>query len=126
MRRPRVPPLLRRNPPFRSFWTGQTISLFGDEVSLLALPLLAALELHAGPAQIGLLGAMALAPNLLFSVHLGAWADRRSARKGLLVAADLGPAALLATIPLAALLGALARRPLQRRLLRRLRLPGRA
>jgi predicted MFS family arabinose efflux permease len=107
MARPGIPPLLRRNPPFRSFWTGQTISLFGDQVSLLAIPLLAALELGVGPAQMGLLGALALAPNLLFSLHLGAWADRRSARKALMVAADLGRAALLLTIPLAALLGVL-------------------
>lgn len=107
MDRPGIPLLLRRNPPFRSFWTGQTISLFGDQVSLLAIPLLAALELDVGPAQMGLLGALALAPNLLFSIHLGAWADRCSGRKRLLVAADLGRAALLLTIPLAALLGVL-------------------
>jgi predicted MFS family arabinose efflux permease len=105
--RSKLPPLLRRNRAFRSFWIGQTISLFGDQVSLLALPLLAALELDAGPAQMGLLGAMALAPNLLLSIHLGAWADRRRSRRSLLVAADLGRAGLLLTVPLAATLGAL-------------------
>lgn len=107
MRRPPVPPLLRSSRSFRSFWTGQTISLFGDEITLLALPLLAALELDAGPAQMGVLGAAALAPNLLFSIHLGVWTDRRPRRKALLVAADLGRAALLLTIPLAALAGTL-------------------
>lgn len=107
MRRPPVPPLLRRNRSFRSFWTGQTISLFGDEITLLALPLLAVLELNASAAEMGLLGAAALAPNLLFSIHLGAWTDRRPRRKALLVAADLGRAALLLTIPLAAVAGTL-------------------
>ena len=102
-----TPPLLRGNIPFRDFWTGQTISLFGDQVSLLAIPLLAALELDAGAAQMGLLTAAALAPNLLFSIHLGAWADRRPRRRQLLVAADLGRAALLLTIPLAWVLGVL-------------------
>ena len=71
--RSRVPPLLRANEPFRRFWTGRTISLFGDQISLLAIPLLAVLTLHAGAAQMGLLGAVELAPYLLFAVHLGAW-----------------------------------------------------
>ncbi len=102
-----TPPLLRGNRSFRDFWTGQTISLFGDQVSMLAIPLLAALELNAGAAQMGLLTAAALAPNLFFSIHLGAWTDRRSRRRELLVAADLGRALLLLTIPLAWALGAL-------------------
>jgi predicted MFS family arabinose efflux permease len=102
-----MPRLLKKNRPFRDFWVGQTVSLFGDQVSLLAIPLLAALELHADAAQMGLLTAAALAPNLLFSIHLGAWADRRSRRRELLIAADVGRALLLLTIPLAWLLGAL-------------------
>ncbi|MFL5897087.1 MAG: MFS transporter [Solirubrobacterales bacterium] len=104
---PTPPRLLRGNRSFRDFWTGQTISLFGDQVSLLAIPLLAALELDAGAAQMGLLTAAALAPNLFFSLHLGAWADRRPRRRQLLVAADLGRALLLMTIPAAWALGAL-------------------
>jgi predicted MFS family arabinose efflux permease len=104
---PSPPPLLRSNRSFRDFWTGQTISLFGDQVSLLAIPLLAALELDAGAAQMGLLTAAALAPNLLFSIHLGAWADHRPRRRDLLITADLGRAFLLLTIPLAWALGVL-------------------
>jgi predicted MFS family arabinose efflux permease len=99
--------LLERNRPFRDFWVGQTVSLFGDQVSLLAIPLLAALELDAGAAQMGLLTAAALAPNLFFSIHLGAWADRRPRRRELLIGADIGRALLLLTIPLAWMLGAL-------------------
>lgn len=107
MAHPSPPRLLRWNHGFRDFWTGQTISLFGDQVSLLAIPLLAALELDVGAAQMGLLTAAALAPNLLFSIHLGAWADRRPRRRELMVAADLGRALLLLTIPLAWVLGVL-------------------
>lgn len=99
--------LLKKNRPFRDFWAGQTVSLFGDQVSLLAIPLLAALELDAGAAQMGLLTAAALAPNLLFSIHLGAWADRRPRRRELLIGADIGRALLLLTIPLAWMFGAL-------------------
>jgi predicted MFS family arabinose efflux permease len=107
VRRPPISPLLSSKRSFRDFWTGQTISLFGDEITLLALPLLAVLELDAGPAQVGLLSAAALAPNLFFSIHFGAWADRRRRRRSLMVVADLGRAALLLTVPLAALLGVL-------------------
>lgn len=102
-----LPPLLRANRPFRNFWTGQTISLFGDQVSLLAIPLLAVLELDVDPAQMGLLTAAALAPNLIFSIHLGLWTDRRPRRRQLMVVADIGRALLLLTIPLAWVLGVL-------------------
>jgi MFS family permease len=101
---PRLPTLLRENLHFRRFWAGQTISLFGDQVSLLAIPLLAVLTLHAGAAQMGLLGAAELVPYLLFAIHVGAWAGTRRGRS-LLIAADLGRAALLLSIPLAAALG---------------------
>jgi predicted MFS family arabinose efflux permease len=105
--RRRVPPLLRTNQPFRRFWTGQTISLFGDQISLLAIPLLAVLTLHASAAEMGLLGTAELAPYLLFAVHLGAWADSCRSRRALLIAADLGRAALLLALPIAAALGGL-------------------
>jgi MFS family permease len=101
----RPPSLLRDNVPFRRFWTGQTISLFGDQISLLAIPLLAVLTLHADAGEMGLLGAAELVPYLLFAVHIGAWAGRRRGRRALLIAADLGRAALLLSLPIAAALG---------------------
>ena len=85
----------------------QSISLVGDQVSLLALPLVAVLTLHAGPAEMGYLVAANLVPSLLFSLHAGVWADRRGDRRGLMIATDVGRAALLATIPVAAVLGVL-------------------
>jgi MFS family permease len=106
MRR-RVPRLLRVNRPFRDYWTGQTISLFGDQIALLAIPLLAVLTLDADAEQMGLLGAVEMAPNLLFAFAFGAWADRRHSRRAILIGADLGRAAVLFGIPLASLLGVL-------------------
>jgi len=100
-RRRLVPPLLRRNGSFRWFWTAQTVSLVGDQISLLALPLTAVLVLHAGAAEMGYLTAANLVPNLLFSVHAGAWADRRGGWRRLMIGTDLGRAALLASIPIA-------------------------
>ena len=106
MRR-RVPRLLRVNRPFRDYWTGQTISLFGDQIALLAIPLLAVLTLNADAEQMGLLGAIELVPNLLFAFAFGAWADRRHSRRAILIGADLGRAVLLLGIPLASLFGVL-------------------
>jgi MFS family permease len=86
---------------FRSFWLGQSISLLGDQITYIALPLLAVLELDAGPAQMGYLGAAALVPHLLLSLPAGVWLDRVARRKRILIACDLGRAALLATVPIA-------------------------
>jgi MFS family permease len=49
----------------------------------------------------GYLVAAELAPNLLFSLHAGAWIDRRGRRREAMIATDLGRAALIATIPIA-------------------------
>jgi MFS family permease len=106
MRR-RIPKLLRVNRPFRNYWTGQTISVFGDQIALLAIPLLAVLTLNADAEQMGLLAAVEMAPSLLFAFHLGAWVDRRRSRRALLVTADIGRAVLLLGLPLAAVLGVL-------------------
>ncbi|MEQ4305688.1 MFS transporter [Plantactinospora sp. B6F1] len=105
-RRHRVPHLLRQA-PFRRYWSAQTVSLFGDQISALALPLLAVLGTDAGPAEMGYLTAAALIPNLLFSLLLGAWIDRYPHKRRVMVLADLGRAVLLAAVPVAYLFGAL-------------------
>ena len=96
-----IPPLLRENPRFRRFWIGQAVSLVGDQVTLIALPLLAVLALDATAAQMGYLVAAELAPNLLFSLHAGAWADRHGRKRQTMIATDIGRALLLASLPLA-------------------------
>jgi hypothetical protein len=50
-----IPPLLRRNVEFRRFFLGQSVSLLGDQVSAIALPLTAVLSLHADAGQMGAL-----------------------------------------------------------------------
>ena len=96
-----VPPLLRENAVFRRFWLGQTISLFGDQVSLIAVPLVAVLVLDATPAQMGYLVAAELTPNLLFALHAGAFVDRRGRRRQMMITTDLVRGAAITTIPLA-------------------------
>ncbi|MFD7452647.1 MFS transporter [Kitasatospora sp. NPDC059827] len=94
-------PGLLREPAFRRYWTGQTISGLGDQISSLAIPLVAVLAVHADALQMGYLAAATWLPNLLFALHAGVWADRRSHRRRVMIAADLGRFALVATIPLA-------------------------
>ncbi|MCU1484019.1 MAG: transporter [Actinomycetia bacterium] len=100
-----VPALLRDDRPFRRFWAGQTVSLFGDQISLLALPLVAVLVLHAGPSAMGALTAAGVAPYLLFSLVAGGLVDRLGRRRKVMIGADLGRAALLLVVPVHALVG---------------------
>jgi predicted MFS family arabinose efflux permease len=98
---PEPPPLLRQ-PEFLKLWSAQAISQLGDQVTLLALPLVAVLTLDASAAQMGLLTAAELMPHLLFSLFAGVWIERRSRRRRLMIAADIARAGLLASVPLAA------------------------
>ena len=92
---------------FRRFWTAQSVSYLGDQVTLIALPLAAVLAVHATTAQVGYLATAATLPMLLFGVHAGGWVDRCRRRRPVLVSADLARALLLASIPVAYALGAL-------------------
>lgn len=102
-----IPALLRENAPFRRFWLGQTVSLFGDQITLLALPLAAVLVLNANAATMGYLFAAGVAPNLIFSLHAGALVDRRGRRRSTMIATDLGRAVVLGSVPVAYALGVL-------------------
>jgi len=100
-------PALLHDRPFRRYWGAQTISQFGDQISGIALPLAAVLVLHSGPAEMGYLAALQWLPSLLFAVHAGAWVDRRGHRRATMIAADLGRALLLASVPVSYALGVL-------------------
>jgi len=92
---------LWRNADFMRLWIGQTISELGSRITRDGIPLAAVLVLGASPAQMGLLTAVGSAPVLLLGLVAGAWVDRLR-RRPIMIAADLGRAALLFTIPLAA------------------------
>jgi MFS family permease len=100
-------PVLLRDTAFRRYWTGQTISMFGDQISSLALPLVAVLALHANAAEMGELTALIWLPSLLFGLHAGAWVDRRGHRRATMITADIGRALLLTSIPVCYALGLL-------------------
>jgi MFS family permease len=92
---------LLREHNFRKFWLGQTISLFGDQITYIALPLTGVLVLDANAAQMGYLGAAALLPHLFFALPAGVWLERVPRRRQVMILADIGRAGLLASLPLA-------------------------
>ncbi|SDY40631.1 Predicted arabinose efflux permease, MFS family [Micromonospora pattaloongensis] len=98
-RRPRIPRLLQQT-AFRRYWSAQTVSLFGDQITVLAVPLLAVLAIGAGPAEMGYLTAASLLPNVFLSLPAGAWVDRYPRRRQVMIIADLGRAGLLLAVPL--------------------------
>lgn len=99
-------PGLLRDRPFRRYWAASSVSMLGDGLTSLAIPLMAAVVMHADALQMGVLNAAALAPSLC-SLHLGALADRSGRRRTLMIATDLCAFALLVSLPLCHLLGVL-------------------
>jgi MFS family permease len=100
-------PVLLHDRTFRRYWSGQTISLFGDQISSIALPLTGVLVLHATAAEMGYLAALVWVPALLFGLHAGAWVDRRGRRRATMIGSDICRAALLASIPVSYAFGVL-------------------
>ncbi len=101
-----APVTLVRHPDFLKLWSAETISQLGSQVSQLAIPFVALGVLNASTFEIALLNVVEMLPFLLVGLVAGVWVDRLR-RRPILVAADLGRAALLATIPLAYSLNAL-------------------
>jgi MFS family permease len=102
----RIPTLLAAA-NFRRYWAAQSISMLGDQISGIAIPLAAVLVLHASALQMGFLTALYWLPSLLFGLHAGAFVDRMGKRRATMIAADLGRFALLASLPACYLLGVL-------------------
>jgi predicted MFS family arabinose efflux permease len=102
---------LYRHADFMKLWTGETISLFGTRVGSVAMSFAAVITLRATPFQMGLLSAAGYVPSVVFSLVTGAWVDRLR-RRPIMILADLGRTAVLATVPLAAIYGVLTMRHL--------------
>jgi MFS family permease len=91
---------LLRHPDFVKLWSAETISQFGTQVTLLALPIIAATTLNVTPFEFGLLGTIEFLPFILLSLPAGVWVDRLR-RRPILIAGDLVRAAALISIPVA-------------------------
>ncbi|MCS0587926.1 MFS transporter [Massilia norwichensis] len=89
-----------RNPDFRRFWFSSILTNFGAQITLLALPICAALLLHATPSQMGTLAALGSLPFLLFGLPVGVLLDR-SRRLPVMLCSDAMVALSLASVPIA-------------------------
>ncbi|MGH3493916.1 MAG: MFS transporter, partial [Sciscionella sp.] len=91
---------------FRRLWTGDAISQLGSSVTMVAMPLLAVTMLRATPLQVGLLTTFEFLAFPVLGLPAGALVDRMRRRR-VMIAADLGRAATLGSVPVAAVLGVL-------------------
>ena len=92
---------LLRNADFRMLWLSSTITNFGSQITNLALPLTAALLLHASPWQMGVLIALEVLPFGLLGLFAGVWIDRGSKLR-IVIVSEIGRGAALLIVPLAA------------------------
>lgn len=98
-----APPRGRTSRAVRLLWLGQSVSLLGDQVTVLALPL-AALAVGASVSQVAVLVGATSAPFLLLGLPAGVWVGRIGLRRSMLMA-DVVRAAALASLPAGAVLG---------------------
>jgi MFS family permease len=106
MRRPSLRPRseLWRDRGFVRLFAANAAAQLGEQVSLIAIPLAALYVLDAGALGVALLRSFAVLPFLLFALPAGVWVDRLR-RRPLMIAADFGRAAAVASIPVAYWLG---------------------
>jgi len=89
---------LWRHAGFTRLWGAQSVSMFGTQVSQLAIPLVAILSLDASAGEVGVVAAASTLPYPLFGLFAGVLADRVQ-RRPILIWMDLGRAALLGVVP---------------------------
>jgi MFS family permease len=89
---------LLRDQLYRRLWLSILTSGFGAQITMLAIPLTAAVLLHASPTQMGALTSMELAPFVLFSLPSGVWLDRVK-KLPVYVAGELTVGLILSSVP---------------------------
>lgn len=97
---------LWRHHDFVRLWSAAGISAAGTQVTLLALPLTAIFVLQASAFEVAALATAATVPNLALGIAAGIWLDRVP-RRPVMIAADFGRAGVLASVPVAYVLGVL-------------------
>ncbi|MEU3189290.1 MFS transporter [Streptomyces sp. NPDC006992] len=91
---------------FGWLWASYAVSAYGSGLGFGALPLIAVLVLHAGPAEVSALSAVGPAVGALIAVPLAPWMEFRRKRPVMIVT-DLARFAAMATIPVAYAFGRL-------------------
>ena len=97
---------LWRHVDFLKLWTGETVSEFGSQITLLAVPTVAILILHAGPFQVGILSALEFLAFPTLGLVAGVYADRIR-RRPIMIVCDLGRFVAVGSIPIAFVLNLL-------------------
>jgi len=97
---------LWRHPDFLKLWAGESVSVFGSQVTVLAVPTVAILILHAGPFQVGILSALEFLAFPTLGLVAGVYADRLR-RRPIMIVCDVGRGLALGSIPVAFLLNLL-------------------
>ena len=92
------PESLLRNRNFMLLWAGQSVFEVGTQLSVIAVPVLAATTLGATALQVSLLTALGWLPYLIFSLPAGVVADRVDQRR-LMITCDLVRMVLMVSIP---------------------------
>ncbi|NYI96745.1 hypothetical protein HNR12_003022 [Streptomonospora nanhaiensis] len=91
---------------FGWLWGAFAVSSFGTQFAFGAFPLVAITVLHAGPAEVSMLSAAALAVGAAVAVPLAPWVEFRRKRP-VMIAMDLIRFAALLSVPAAYVLGVL-------------------
>lgn len=99
-------PTLWQDREFTKLWVGETVSLFGTQVTTLALPLTAALALGLSGDELGIIRFLQGVSFIVLPIPLGLWVDRRRHRP-VLIWTNLVRAALVGAVPLLAAAGLL-------------------
>ena len=94
------------HPDFLKLWAGESVSVFGSQVTVLAVPTVAILILHAGPFQVGILSALEFLAFPTLGLVAGVYADRLR-RRPIMIVCDIGRGLALGSIPVAFLLNLL-------------------
>lgn len=97
---------LWRHPDFLKLWVGQAVSVFGSQITPVALPLTAALTLDATAGQMGALRAAEYLPPVVVGLVAGVWVDRLR-RRPILIGTEVLRALVLVAVPAAAAVGLL-------------------
>ncbi|MFJ9612152.1 MFS transporter [Kitasatospora sp. NPDC101176] len=101
--------MVGRRPLGREFgwlWSAYAVSAYGSGLGFGALPLVAVLVVHAGPAEVSALSAVGPAVGALIALPLAPWVEVRR-RRPVMIAMDLTRFAAMATVPAAYALGVL-------------------
>jgi MFS family permease len=86
---------------FTLLWSGHSVSKVGSQITIIALPAVALLHLHASNLEVGLLTACNFLAFLLFGLPVGVWVDRARKRR-IMVVTDVIRCVVLVAVPVGA------------------------